>query len=76
MVRVRTAPHPQERSGAPKGRLRLLGRRNPKAALGLTVKWNGGSQDWIEVESRGCVIRVPGNLTVFDLVMKLNRVSD
>jgi len=42
----------------------------------MTMKWNGGADDWIEIQTRGCIVRVKGHTPAFDLVMILNRVCD
>ena len=74
--KIKRRPSPQEHRVPQGRRLRLLPRRNPKVPLQMTMKWNGGADDWIEIQTRGCIVRVKGHTPAFDLVMILNRVCD
>jgi len=64
-------------SGAPqasvttprKGRpFRLLPKLNPRKPVHLTIKLRGGAEAWVEVHSRGSVLRVPGHTAVYDVL--------
>jgi len=52
-----------------KGRpFRLLPKWNPRKPLPLTIKLRGGPECWVEVHSRGALLRVPGNTSVYDVL--------
>lgn len=46
--------------------------RNARSPLGVTVKWRGGPEGWVELHARGAVMRVPGYVTIAEVVLKLN----
>jgi hypothetical protein len=71
---VRPAP-PGPAAQRPKGSdLRQRPERNPRTPLNVTVKWRGGAEAWIEVHTRGCVLRVRGDMPIAELVLRLNSV--
>lgn len=58
---------------APKGhRWMQLPRRNPRTPLTCTVKLRGGPEAWVEIHSRGDFARVPGYVTIAELVYWMN----
>lgn len=69
---VARAARPNSTAG-PKARpIRSLRPRNPRDPLLSTLKWRGGPEGWVEVKTRGTVVRVPGHTCVAELVLLLN----
>lgn len=68
-----TAAARPSRKRAPQERpIRSLKPRNPRDPLLSTLKWRGGPEGWVEVHTRGTVVRVPGHTCVAELVLLLN----
>lgn len=58
---------------APKGhRWKRLPRRNPRDPLTVTVKLRGGPEAWVELHARGDMARLPGWVTIAEVVLMLN----
>jgi hypothetical protein len=53
-------------------RLSRMPRRNPRDPLTAVLKLRGGPEAWVEVRTRGAVVRVPGYTSVAELVLMLN----
>lgn len=72
--KVKMARPPEAtRHSAPKGRsLRALPRRNRRDPLPVTVKLRGGPESWVELHARGSILRVPGWVSISDVVDMLN----
>jgi hypothetical protein len=54
----------------PKARFYGLPFRNPRLPLPLTVKLRGGAEAWVEVHSRGRIVRYPGHTAVVDVLLE------
>jgi hypothetical protein len=59
--------------GAPTGRsFWSLPRRNPREPLTAKLKFRGGAEAWVEIHARGSILRVPGDLSIAEVVLRLN----
>ena len=65
-------PVPDKERAAKRRHPRSLARRNPRQPLLTYLKWRGGSMPWVEVQTRGITVRVPGYTNVAELVLLLN----
>jgi hypothetical protein len=64
-----------QKAAGPKGhRFRLLPRRNPRDPLSITVKYRGGPEGWVEIHARGDMVRLPGYVTIAEIVLMVNNV--
>lgn len=71
-VIVSQRPAPQgDRSSVRRG-LKKLPRRDPRQPLGLTMRFNGGPEGWVEIHARGEILKVPGHRSIIDVLFALN----
>jgi len=59
----------QHAEGVP---MRSRPKRNPRELLSCEVKSRGGPEAWVEIRARGAILRVPGYVTIAEVVRKLN----
>jgi hypothetical protein len=58
---------------APAGRRRRQFKpRQKRVPLWCSIKYRGGPEGWVEIVTRGETIRVPGWVTLIDLVQTIN----
>jgi hypothetical protein len=65
--------HQAVRSSA-KG-FRRLPRWPMRKPLPLTIKYRGGAEGWVEIHSRGNILRVPGSTSIYDVLARITNNS-
>lgn len=71
-VRMSRAPQATGTARAERARRQTLPRRDPREPLTVTVRYRGGPECWWELRARGAVWRVPGYVSVHDLMARIN----
>jgi hypothetical protein len=56
------------RTAAAGVRRKPVSRWDPRTALTLSVRYRGGAEGWYEVRARGRTIRVPGHVSMHDVM--------
>jgi hypothetical protein len=69
---VRPAPQGQQDSDAAKRSLRRRPARDPRELLTCQIKLRGGPEAWVEIRTRGGLLRVPGYTHIAEVLMRLN----
>lgn len=49
-----------------------VARRDPRQRLDLQIRFRGGAEAWVLVESRGRTQAFPGHWSVYDVLMYIN----
>lgn len=70
--KITRAPQATQDRAPQAHRLARMPRRNPREPLTVVMKLRGGSEAWVEVRTRGAVVRVPGYTSVAELLLLLN----
>lgn len=69
---MRRSPEGQRASEPKALRWRLLGRRDWRKPLQITIRYSGGSEPWVDVTTRGQTKRYPGYVALLDVVTEVN----
>jgi hypothetical protein len=52
--------------------IRSRRKRDHRVPLPVTLKWRGGPEAWVEIDARGARLRVRGDTTIAEVVLRLN----
>jgi hypothetical protein len=72
VVKMRRSPEGQQGSGPQAHRWKLLGRRDWRKPLQVTIRYCGGAEPWVEVTARGQTKRYPGYTALLDVLTEVN----
>lgn len=74
-VRIRRPPDGHETAPRSGGHWHGLPPRPIRETITLTVVWRGGPEAWYEIKARGRTGRVPGWLSIHDVMMRINNAE-
>jgi hypothetical protein len=69
---VKPAPQGHQDSDGAKRSLRRLPSRDPRELLDCKMKLRGGPEQWVEIRTRGGLLRVPGYISIVEVLLRLN----
>lgn len=74
-VKMRSAPQAKGSGRRRRSPLSGLPPHPPRSPLSVTVVYRGGAECWIELRSRGRVVRRPGSVALYDVLREIWRLD-